>query len=162
MLFRSLESAIRDDLNKSAVRVSAVLNPVKLVIVNYPENQTETLVAENNPEDPQAGTRQIEFSREIYIERDDFMENPPKDYFRLSPGKEVRLKNAYIIKCDEVKKDSQGNITEILCTYDPETKSGMPQANRKVKGTLHWVSAHDCIDAEVRLYDRLFMVENPQ
>lgn len=156
-----LESAIRDDLNKSAVRVSAVLNPVKLVIVNYPENQTETLVAENNPEDPQAGTRQIEFSREIYIERDDFMENPPKDYFRLSPGKEVRLKNAYIIKCDEVKKDSQGNITEILCTYDPETKSGMPQANRKVKGTLHWVSAHDCIDAEVRLYDRLFMVENP-
>ena len=156
-----LESAIRDDLNKSAVRVSAVLNPVKLVIVNYPENQTEALVAENNPEDPQADTRQIEFSREIYIERDDFMENPPKDYFRLSPGKEVRLKNAYIIKCDEVKKDSQGNITEILCTYDPETKSGMPQANRKVKGTLHWVSAHDCIDAEVRLYDRLFMVENP-
>ena len=125
-----LESAIRDDLNKSAVRVSAVLNPIKLVIVNYPENQTETLVAENNPEDPQAGTRQIEFSREIYIERDDFMENPPKDYLRLSPGKEVRLKNAYIIKCDEVKKDSQGNITEILCTYDPETKSGMPQANR--------------------------------
>ena len=156
-----LESAIRDDLNKSAMRVSAVLNPIKLVIVNYPENQTEALVAENNPEDPQAGTRQIEFSREIYIERDDFMENPPKDYFRLSPGKEVRLKNAYIIKCDEVKKDSQGNITEILCTYDPETKSGMPQANRKVKGTLHWVSAHDCIDAEVRLYDRLFMVENP-
>lgn len=156
-----LESAIRDDLNKSAVRVSAVLNPVKLVIVNYPENQTEALVAENNPEDPQAGTRQIEFSREIYIERDDFMENPPKDYFRLSPGKEVRLKNAYIIKCDEVKKDSQGNIIEILCTYDPETKSGMPQANRKVKGTLHWVSAHDCINAEVRLYDRLFMVENP-
>ncbi len=156
-----LESAIRDDLNKSAQRVSAVLNPIRLVITNYPENQTEVLLAENNPEDPDAGMRQIEFSRNIYIERDDFMENPPKDYFRLSPDKEVRLKNAYIIKCNDVKKDEAGNIIEIYCTYDPDTKSGMPQANRKVKGTLHWVSAHNCIDAEVRLYDRLFVVENP-
>lgn len=156
-----LESAIRDDLNKSAQRVSAVLNPIRLVITNYPENQTEILLAENNPEDPDAGMRQIEFSRNIYIERDDFMENPPKDYFRLSPDKEVRLKNAYIIKCNDVKKDESGNIIEIYCTYDPDTKSGMPQANRKVKGTLHWVSAHNCIDAEVRLYDRLFVVENP-
>ncbi len=156
-----LESAIRDDLNKTAQRVSAVLNPIRLVITNYPENQTEVLLAENNPEDPDAGMRQIEFSRNIYIERDDFMENPPKDYFRLSPDKEVRLKNAYIIKCNDVKKDEAGNIIEIYCTYDPDTKSGMPQANRKVKGTLHWVSAHNCIDAEVRLYDRLFVVENP-
>ncbi len=156
-----LESAIRDDLNKTAQRVSAVLNPIRLVITNYPENQTEVLLAENNPEDPDAGMRQIEFSRNIYIERDDFMENPPKDYFRLSPDKEVRLKNAYIIKCNDVKKDESGNIIEIYCTYDPDTKSGMPQANRKVKGTLHWVSAHNCIDAEVRLYDRLFVVENP-
>ncbi len=156
-----LESAIRDDLNKTAQRVSAVLNPIRLVITNYPENQTEVLLAENNPEDPDAGMRQIEFSRNIYIERDDFMENPPKDYFRLSPDKEVRLKNAYIIKCNDVKKDEAGNIVEIYCTYDPDTKSGMPQANRKVKGTLHWVSAHNCIDAEVRLYDRLFVVENP-
>lgn len=156
-----LESAVRDDLNKTAQRVAAILNPIKVTITNYPEGTTEPLLAENNPEDPNAGMRRIEFSRNIYIERDDFMENPPKDYFRLSPGKEVRLKNAYIIKCTDIVKDENGNVVEILCTYDPDTKSGMPQANRKVKGTLHWVSAHNCIDAEVRLYDRLFVVENP-
>ena len=156
-----LESAVRDDLNKTSQRVSAVLNPVKLIVTNYPENHTEKLLAENNPEDPEAGTREIEFSRELYIERDDFMENPPKGYFRMSPDKEVRLKNAYIVKCTGCKKDSEGNIEEIYCEYDPETKSGMHQANRKVKGTLHWVSAHDCIEATVNLYDRLFVVENP-
>lgn len=156
-----LESAVRDDLNKTAQRVAAILNPIKVTITNYPEGTTEPLLAENNPEDPNAGMRRIEFSRNIYIERDDFMENPPKDYFRLSLGKEVRLKNAYIIKCTDIVKDENGNVVEILCTYDPDTKSGMPQANRKVKGTLHWVSAHNCIDAEVRLYDRLFVVENP-
>lgn len=156
-----LESAVRDDLNKTSKRVSAVLDPIKLIIENYPKGKTEKLTAENNPEDPEAGTREIEFSGELYIERDDFMENPPKGYFRLAPDKEVRLKSAYIVKCTGCKKDAEGNVVEVYCTYDPETKSGMSQANRKVKGTLHWVSAHDCVSAEVRLYDRLFAVEDP-
>ena len=156
-----LESSVREHLNVTANRVSAVLNPVKLIVTNYPENKFEKLIAENNPENPDAGTREIDFGREIYIERDDFMENPPKGYFRLAPDGEVRLKNAYIIKCVDFKKDDNGDISEIYCTYDENTKSGMSEANRKVKGTLHWVAAHDAIDAEVRIYDRLFEVENP-
>lgn len=156
-----LEHAVRDDLNKVANRVSAVLNPVKVVITNYPEDKVELLDIENNPEDPNSGTHQIPFSREIFIERDDFMENPPKKYFRMSPGKEVRLKAAYIVTCTGCKKDADGNIEEIYCEYDSETRSGMPGSMKKVKGTLHWVSANHCKDAEVRLYDRLFMVENP-
>ena len=156
-----LEHSIREDLNKTATRVSAVLNPVKLIITNYPEGKVEYLDIENNPEDPAAGTHQIPFSRELYIERDDFMENPPKKFFRLAPDQEVRLKAAYIIKCTGVKKDADGNIEEIYCEYDPETRSGMPGSMRKVKGTLHWVSAEHSTTAEVRLSDRLFNVENP-
>lgn len=156
-----LEHSIREDLNKTATRVSAVLNPVKLIITNYPEGQVEYLDIENNPEDPEAGTHKIPFTRELYIEHDDFMENPPKKFFRLAPDQEVRLKAAYIIKCTGVKKDADGNIEEIYCEYDPETRSGMPGSMRKVKGTLHWVSAQYSSTAEVRLYDRLFNVENP-
>ena len=156
-----LEHAVRDDLNRIATRVMAVINPLKVVLTNYPEEKVETVTMENNPEDPEAGVHEMPFSREIYIERDDFMENPPKKFFRLAPGAEVRLKGAYIIKCDEVIKDAEGNITELRCSYDPDTLSGMPGANRKVKGTLHWVSAAHATDAEVRLYDRLFDVENP-
>lgn len=156
-----LEYSIREDLNKTATRVSAVLNPVKLIITNYPENKVEYLETENNPEDPEAGTHQIPFTRELYIERDDFMENPPKKFFRLAPDQEVRLKSAYIIKCTGIKKDSDGNVEEIYCEYDPDTRSGMPGSMRKVKGTLHWVSAEYSSTAEVRLYDRLFNVENP-
>jgi len=156
-----LEHAVRDDLNRIATRVMAVINPVKVVITNYPEGKTEMVEMDNNPEDPNAGTHQMPFCREIYIERDDFMENPPKKFFRLAPGGEVRLKGAYIIKCEDVVKDAEGNITEIRCTYDPETHSGMPGAARKVKGTLHWVSAKDAVDATVKIYDRLFNVENP-
>ena len=156
-----LEHAVRDDLNRIATRVMAVINPLKVVITNYPEDKVETVTMENNPEDPESGVHEMPFSREIYIERDDFMENPPKKFFRLAPGAEVRLKGAYIIKCDEVVKDAEGNITELRCSYDPDTLSGMPGANRKVKGTLHWVSAAHSVDAEVRLYDRLFDVENP-
>lgn len=156
-----LEHSIREDLNKTATRVSAVLNPVKLIITNYPENKVEYLETENNPEDPEAGTHQIPFTRELYIERDDFMENPPKKFFRLAPDQEVRLKSAYIIKCTGIKKDSDGNVEEIYCEYDPDTRSGMPGSMRKVKGTLHWVSAEYSLTAEVRLYDRLFNVENP-
>ncbi len=156
-----LEHAVRDDLNKTATRAMAVLNPLKVTISNYPEGVTEQVEMENNPEDAAAGTHSMPFSREIYIERDDFMENPPKKFFRLAPGSEVRLKGAYIIKCEEVIKDADGNITELICTYDPESKSGLPGANRKVKGTLHWVDAANAVDAEVRLYDRLFNVENP-
>ena len=156
-----LEHSIREDLNKTATRVSAVLNPVKLIITNYPENKVEYLETENNPEDPEAGTHQIPFTRELYIERDDFMENPPKKFFRLAPDQEVRLKSAYIIKCTGIKKDSDGNVEEIYCEYDPDTRSGMPGSMRKVKGTLHWVSAEHSSTAEVRLYDRLFNVENP-
>ena len=156
-----LEHAVRDDLNRIATRVMAVINPLKVVLTNYPEDKVETVTMENNPEDPEAGVHEMPFSREIYIERDDFMENPPKKFFRLAPGAEVRLKGAYIIKCDEVIKDAEGNITELRCSYDPDTLSGMPGANRKVKGTLHWVSAAHATDAEVRIYDRLFDMENP-
>ena len=156
-----LEHAIRDDLNRIATRAMAVVNPLKVVITNYPEDKVETVSMENNPEDHESGMHEMPFSRELYIERDDFMENPPKKFFRLAPGAEVRLKGAYIIKCEEVVKDADGNITELRCTYDPDTLSGMPGASRKVKGTLHWVSAPHAIDAEVRLYDRLFDVENP-
>ena len=156
-----LEHAVRDDLNAIATRVMGVINPVKVVIDNYPEGKVETVTMENNPEQEGSGVHEMPFSREIYIEREDFMENPPKKFFRLSPGSEVRLKGAYIIKCEDVVKDADGNITEIHCTYDPDTLSGMPGANRKVKGTLHWVSAAHAVDAEARLYDRLFDVENP-
>lgn len=156
-----LEHAVRDDLNAIATRVMGVINPVKVVITNYPEDKVETVCMENNPEQEGSGTHEMPFSREIYIEREDFMENPPKKFFRLAPGTEVRLKGAYIIKCEDVVKDADGNITELHCTYDPDTLSGMPGANRKVKGTLHWVSAAHAVDAEARLYDRLFDVENP-
>ena len=156
-----LEHNIREDLNKNANRVCAVLNPVKVVITNYPEDKVEMLAMDNNPEQENAGTHEMPFCREIYIERDDFMENPPKKFFRMTPGKEVRLKGGYIIMCNAVVKDADGNITEIHCTYDPDTLSGTPGSMRKVKGTLHWVSARHCKDAEVRLYDRLFAVENP-
>lgn len=155
-----LEYAIREDLNKNSQRVMTVLNPIKVVITNYPNDKTEFLEAVNNPEKPETGKRQISFSNEVFIERDDFMENPPKGYHRLIPGGEVRLKYAYIIKCEEVIKDEQGNIIELRCTYDPETKSG-GTSTKKVKGTIHWVNAKDYIDAEVRLYDRLFLIEDP-
>ncbi len=156
-----LEHAVRDDLNAVATRVMAVVNPVKVVITNYPADKVETVSMDNNPEQDNAGTHEMPFTREIYIEREDFMENPPKKFFRLAPGGEVRLKGAYIIKCNDVIKDADGNITEIHCTYDPDTLSGMPGSMRKVKGTLHWVSASHAVDATVRLYDRLFSVENP-
>ena len=156
-----LEAAVRDDLNKKATRVSAVLNPVKLVITNYPDVQTEEMEAINNPEDENAGTHTITFSKHLWIERDDFMEDAPKKFFRMTPGKEVRLKNAYIVKCTGCTKDADGNITEIQAEYDPLSKSGLEGANRKVKGTLHWVSADHCRKAQVRIYDRLFNVENP-
>ena len=161
-----LESVVRDDLNSRAQRVSAVLDPVKVVITNYPEGQTEMLTAVNNPENEADGTHEVEFSRELWIERDDFMEVAEKKFMRLAPGKEVRLKNAYIIKCNEehpCDKDSEGRVTTIYCTYDPETRSGQPGADRKIKGkTLHWVSCHNALQAEVRLYDRLWKVENPR
>lgn len=156
-----LEHNIREELNHHANRVSAVLNSVKVVITNYPEDKVEMMEMDNNPEQENAGKHQMPFSREIYIERDDFMEEPPKKFFRLTPGKEVRLKGAYIIMCTGCTKDADGNVTEIQCTYDPDTLSGSAGSQRKVKGTLHWVSARHCIDAEVRLYDRLFAVENP-
>lgn len=155
-----LEHAVREDLNKISTRAMAVIDPVKVVITNYPEGQTEMVEMENNPEDPNGGTHQMPFCREIYIEREDFMENPPKKFFRLAPEGEVRLKGAYIVRCTDVVKDSEGNIVEIHCTYDPDTRSGLPGSARKVKGTLHWVSAQHAIDATVRLYDRLFKVEN--
>ena len=156
-----LEAAVRDDLNKRAIRVSAVVNPVKLVITNYPEGQTEEMEAINNPENEADGSHMITFSRNLWIEREDFMEDAPKKFFRMTPGKEVRLKNAYIVKCTGCTKDENGNITEIQAEYDPISKSGMEGANRKVKGTLHWESADYCQKAEVRIYDRLFNVENP-
>ena len=156
-----LEHAVRENLNKTATRVNAVINPVKLIITNYPEGLVEMMETGNNPEDESAGTRQIPFSRELYIEREDFMEDAPKKFFRMTPGQEVRLKSAYIVKCTGCKKDKDGNIEEIYCEYDEMTKSGMPESSRKVKGTLHWVSAAQAIKAEVRLYDRLFSVENP-
>lgn len=156
-----LEAAVRDDLNKKACRVSAVLNPVKLIITNYPEGMTEEMTAINNPENEADGTHKITFSRELWIEREDFMEDAPKKFFRLSPGKEVRLKNAYIIMCTGCKKNEAGEIEEIYAEYYPDSKSGMEGANRKVKGTLHWLSINHCKPAEVRLYDRLFNIENP-
>ena len=157
-----LENALREDLNKRAPRVMGVLDPIKVVITNYPEGEIETLDAKNNPEDESAGTRKISFSKEIFIERNDFMEDPPKKYFRLSLGKEVRLKFAYYITCTEVIKNEKGEISEIHCTYDPKTKGGMSDDGRKVRGTLHWVSASECIEADIRLYDRLFKSENPE
>ncbi|MBR1484645.1 MAG: glutamine--tRNA ligase, partial [Prevotella sp.] len=160
------ESAVREDLNSRALRVSAVLDPVKVVITNYPEGQTEMLTAINNPENEADGTHEVEFSRELWIEREDFMEEADKKFMRLAPGKEVRLKNAYIIKCDEehpCDKDGDGRVTTIYCTYDPETRSGLPGANRKIKGkTLHWVSSHHAVKAEVRLYEKLWKHENPR
>ena len=156
-----LEHSARETLNKSANRVSAVLDPVKLIITNYPEGQVEMMEAINNPEDETSGIHEIAFSRELWMEREDFMEDAPKKFFRMTPGQEVRLKNAYIVKCTGCQKDENGNIQEIYCEYDANTKSGMPEANRKVKGTLHWVSVAHCLPAEVRLYDRLFSVEDP-
>ena len=155
-----LEHCVREDLNKISPRVMAVLNPLKVTITNYPEGRVEELEAENNPEDPSAGSRMVPFSREIYIEQEDFMENPPAKFFRLFPGGEVRLKNAYIIKCDEVVKDDRGTVREIRCTYDPESRSGSG-SGRKVKGTLHWVSVKQALPIEVRMYDRLFMDPDP-
>jgi glutaminyl-tRNA synthetase len=156
-----LEHAVREDLNATAPRVSAVLDPVKLIITNYPEGKVEMMEAINNPEDLTQGSHEIAFSRELFIEREDFMEDAPKKFFRMTPGQEVRLKNAYIVKCTGCKKNEAGEIEEIYAEYDELTKSGMPESNRKVKGTLHWVSAEHSLPAEVRLYDRLFTVENP-
>jgi glutaminyl-tRNA synthetase len=156
-----LEYAIREDLNKNALRRLAVLRPIKVVITNYPAEKSEQLEAVNNPEDPASGTRKLSFGRELFIERDDFMETPPPKYFRLRPGGEVRLKYAYIIRCDEVIKDAKGQVTELRCTADLESKTGGATAGRKVKGTIHWVNAADAIDAEVRLYERLFTVPEP-
>jgi glutaminyl-tRNA synthetase len=156
-----LEHAIRDDLNKTSQRVMAVLRPLRVVIVNYPEGQVEELDAVNNPENPNAGTRKVPFSRVLYLEQDDFRENPPKQFFRLAPGREVRLRYAYFITCNEVIKDSSGNITELRCTYDPATRGGDSPDGRSPKATLHWVSAAHAVPAEVRLYDRLFNEERP-
>lgn len=156
-----LEHSIREDLNKKAARVMGVLDPLKVVITNYPESETEELEAINNPEDESMGKRMIPFSREIYIERDDFMEDPPRKFFRLAIDREVRLRYAFIIKCEEVIKDEEGNVIELRCTYDKDTKSGGPAADRKVKGTIHWLSAQHALPAEIRLYDRLFVNENP-
>ena len=158
-----LEHSVREDLNKRAQRVMAVLNPLKIVITNYPAEKKEELEAINNPEDESMGKRKVPFCRELYIEADDYKENPPKKFFRLSPGNEVRLRYAYIIKCEEVVKDPKtGNVIELKCTYDPETKSGSGKSEKKVKGTIHWVSAKDALNAEVRLYDRLFISEDPE
>ena len=157
-----LENSLREELNKTAHRVMGVLKPLKLIITNYPSDKIESLDAINNPENPDGGSRKIKFSGQIYIEKDDFKESPPKKFFRLAPGKEVRLKYAYIIKCTKVLKDDKGNVTEIHCTYDPKTKSGSSGGNRKVKGTIHWVSAEDCLNADIRIYDRLFKEENPE
>ncbi len=157
-----LEHSIREDLNKKASRVLSVLNPLKVVIENYPDEKVEELEAINNPEDSTMGTRRLPFLKTIFIERDDFREDPPNKFFRLAPGKEVRLRYAYIIKCEEVIKDqTTGEVIELRCSYDPETKSGTGKSKKKVKGTIHWVSAEHAIDAEIRLYDRLFTVENP-
>ncbi len=160
--FALMESAIREDLNATATRVAAVVNPVKLVITNYPEGQIEEMEAINNPEDESAGSHKIAFSRELWIEKEDFMEDAPKKYFRMTPGNEVRLKNAYIVKCTGCKKNENGEVMEVYAEYDLDTKSGMPGANRKVKGTIHWVSCERCLQAEVRMYDRLWKVENPR
>jgi len=157
-----LDHCLREDLNKRALRIMAVLDPIKVIITNYPEEQVEELDAENNPEDESAGIRKLPFTRELYIERSDFMENPPKKFFRLGPEKEVRLKHAYYVTCTDFIKDKNGDVAEIYCTYDPKTKGGWSDDGRKVRGTLHWVSAKHAVDAEVRLYDHLFNVENPE
>ncbi len=159
--YAMLEAAAREDLNARAIRVSAVLNPVKLVITNYPDGKEEEMTAINNPENPSDGSHTIMFTKELWMEREDFMEDAPKKFFRMTPGREVRLKNAYIVKCTGCKKDDNGNVVEIYCEYDPDSKSGMPGADRKVKSTLHWVSTKYSVKSEVRLYDRLFTVENP-
>jgi len=159
--FALLEFCVRDELNKTATRVMGVLNPLKVIITNYPEGKTEFLEAINNPEDATQGKRKIPFSREIYIEQDDFMEDPPRKFFRLGPGREVRLRYAYFITCNEVIKDSNGNVVELRCTFDPETKGGSAPDGRRVKGTLHWVSGSHAKNATVRLYDRLFTEEDP-
>ena len=159
--YTRLENALRDDLNKKAQRVMVVLNPVKLIIDNYPEGKSETLQAINNPEDETAGTREVSFSKELYIERDDFMENPPKKYFRMTPGQEVRLRYAYIVRCTGVDKDENGEITAVHCTYDENSRGGNPSDGRKIKGTIHWVDANKHCNAEVRLFDRLFRSESP-
>src|SRR5207245_7015866 len=153
-----LEDSLREDLNRCAARVMAVLHPLRVVIDNYPEGQVEELEAVNNPEDPAAGTRKVPFSRVLYIERDDFREDPPKDFFRLAPGREVRLRWAYFIKCESVVKDPKtGEVVELHCSYDPATRGGNAPDGRKVKGTIHWVSADHAVEAEVRLYDHLFL-----
>ncbi|MCC6732876.1 MAG: glutamine--tRNA ligase, partial [Candidatus Omnitrophica bacterium] len=158
-----LEDCIREHLNKTAPRVMAVLRPLKVTLTNYPEGPTEELDAVNNPEDPSAGTRKVPFSKHLYIEQEDFMENPPSKFFRLSPGREVRLRYAYFIRCEEVIRDEQtGQITELLCTYDPATKGGDAPDGRKVKATLHWVSQDSALKAEVRLYDHLFSKPDPE
>lgn len=157
-----LESCLRDDLNEKAPRVMGVLNPLKIVIENYPKDVTEELTAKNHPQKEEMGTRSITFSREIYVEQEDFMEDPPKKFFRLGPGREVRLRYAYLITCKEIIKDEAGHVKELICTYDPDTRGGNAPDGRKVKGTIHWVNANDCIDATVRLYDRLFKDENPE
>ncbi|OGI01335.1 MAG: glutamine--tRNA ligase, partial [Candidatus Margulisbacteria bacterium GWF2_38_17] len=160
--FALLDHCLREDLNKRALRVMAVLDPLKVIIDNYPEGQVEWLDAENNPEDPSAGTRKIPFSRELYIEQDDFLEDPPKKFFRLAPGREIRLKHAYYIKCERVvKNEVTGAILELHCTYDPETRGGWSQDGRKVMGTSHWVSTAHALDVQVRLYDHLFAKEDP-
>jgi glutaminyl-tRNA synthetase len=156
-----LEHCVREDLNKRAPRAMGVLRPLKIVLTNYPEAQTEYMTVVNNPEDPSAGSRQVPFGRELYIEADDFMENPPKKFFRLAPGREVRLRNAYLITCTEAVKNSDGRVVELRCTYDPATRGGDASDGRKVKATLHWAAAAHAIDGEVRLYDRLFNVEDP-
>ena len=156
-----LENSVREHLNKTAPRVMSVVRPIKLVVTNFPADKVEELTAVNNPEDESMGTRTLPFTRELYIERDDFREDPPKKFFRLAPGREVRLRYAYIIECTDVIKDDNGEIVEVHCTYDPETRSGMPQAGRKVKGTIHWVSAEHSLKAEVRLYDHLFSKPDP-
>ena len=157
-----LEHCLREDLNRTSPRVMAVLNPLKVVLTNYPDGQTEEMDAVNNPEDPAAGTRKVPFSKVLYIEREDFMEQPPKKFFRMAPGREVRLRYAYFITCNEAVKDENGNITELRCTYDPATRGGDAPDGRKVKATIHWVSAEHALDAEVRLYDHLFTKENPE
>ena len=156
-----LEYCVRQDLNKRSLRRMGVLRPLKVVLTNYPEGQTEELEAVNNPEDPAAGTRRVPFSSVLFVEQEDFMENPPKDFFRLAPGREVRLRYAYFIRCEQVIKDEQGNIVELHCTYDPATRGGDAPDGRKVKATLHWVSAEHAVNAEVRLYDTLFTKPDP-
>ena len=159
--FSLLEHAVREDLNKHTARVSGVIDPIKLVITNYPEDKVEEMETVNNPEDLSMGSRKVKFTRELWIERDDFMEDAPRKYFRLTPGKEVRLKSAYIVMCTGCKKDEDGNVIEVYAEYDDKTRSGMPESGRKVKGTIHWVSVPHSLNVEVRLYDRLFLVEDP-